>query len=162
MVALMPGITAPEVTLRNLQGSSLSLSSALSNHKFVVLAFFKVGCPVCQFIFPYLERLHQRHPKAAIWGISQDDAKATEAFLKTYGATFPVLLDENLDHTVNYGLTNVPTVFIVDKSGQVKLTSVGFVKDDLEEVNLQLSQIYGTPHSPLFTDDDNVPAVRPG
>lgn len=162
MVALMPGITAPDVSLRNLQGGFLSLSSTLSNNKLVVLAFFRVGCPVCQFIFPYLERLHQANPDAAIWGISQDDDSATKAFIKTYGATFPVLLDERLQFTVNYGLTNVPSVFLVDTSGQVKLTSVGFVKDDLEEINQRLSALFGKPARALFTEADNVPAVRPG
>lgn len=162
MVALMPGLAAPDVSLRTLQGGSLSLSSTLSNSKFVLLAFFRVGCPVCQFIFPYLERLHQANPEATIWGVSQDDEDATKTFIKTYGATFPVLLDERLQFTVNYGLTNVPSLFLVDSTGQVKLTSIGFVKDDLEEINQRLARLAGKTAKPLFTETDDVPAVRPG
>ncbi len=162
MVALMPGITAPDVSLRSLQGGPLSLSSALSSSPVAILIFFKVGCPVCQFIFPYLERLHKAYPNVPLWGVSQDDDAATTNFTRTYGSTFPVLLDERLNFTTHYGLTNVPTVFVVGKNGQLKLTSVGFVKADLEQINEQLATLTGTPLKPLFTESDDVPAVRPG
>ena len=62
----------------------------------VVAAFFKISCPVCQFTFPFLERLHQRYGKSATFlGISQDDAKATRKFTDEYGVTFPMPLDES-------------------------------------------------------------------
>lgn len=162
MVALLPGITAPDVALSSLTGNSLSLSAELSRSQIVVLAFFKVGCPVCQFIFPFLERLHKAYPEVPLWGVSQDDAKATSQFTATYGSTFPILLDERLNFTVNYGLTNVPSVFVVGRNGQLKLTSVGFVKEDLELVNQEMAAVAGVQPKTLFTAADEVPAVRPG
>jgi len=59
--------------------------------------FFKVSCPVCQFTFPFLERLHKRYGGDGVTflGISQDDARATQNFAKEYGVTFPLLLDES-------------------------------------------------------------------
>lgn len=162
MVALSPGITAPDVSLRALQGGALSLSSELSKSPLVVLAFFKSGCPVCQFTFPYLERLHKKFPSLPIWGISQDNQSETDQFIETYGLTFPILLDEKLSYTVEYGLTNVPTIFVVEKGGNLKLTSVGFVKDDLEQINEMAAGLSGRPTTALFAQSDEVPAVRPG
>jgi len=62
----------------------------------VVAAFFKISCPVCQFTFPFLERLYQRYggDDITFLGISQDDANATAGFTRQYGVTFPLALDE--------------------------------------------------------------------
>ena len=59
----------------------------------VVLAFFKVSCPTCQYAFPFLERLHRgiRLDKRAVKlvGVSQNTARETAAFTKQFGVTFP-------------------------------------------------------------------------
>ena len=59
----------------------------------MLAAFFKVSCPVCQYAFPYLERIHKAHgdKKITIVGISQDNQRDTAAFLKEYGVTFQTL-----------------------------------------------------------------------
>ena len=59
----------------------------------------------------------------AFLGISQDSAKPTKEFADEYGVTFPVLLDaEGYPASNAYGLTNVPTTFLIDTDGTVKLT----------------------------------------
>lgn len=161
MAAIAPGTQAPDLSLKSTVGDSLNLNRALKE-SVAVLAFFKVSCPVCQFTFPYLERLHRAYPQVPIWGVSQDDLDASSSFAKTYGCSFPILLDEDLSLTVSYGLTNVPSLFLVDKSGKVELTSVGFVKDDLEQLNHKLAQLAGVPVKQLFSSADDVPALRPG
>ena len=49
---------APDFTLPTLEGQKVSLKQLLQ-HGPVVLAFFKVSCPVCQYAFPLYERLSQ-------------------------------------------------------------------------------------------------------
>ncbi len=162
MVAIIPGTQAPDLSLKTSGGTTLKLGKILQSESLVVLAFFKVSCPVCQFTFGYLERLHRAYPQIPIWGVSQDDLDATMSFARAYGCSFPILLDEDLRLTVKYELTNVPSLFLVDRSGQVRLTSVGFVKDDLEQINKSLSKTSGKPLKALFTDADDVPPLRPG
>ena len=58
----------------------------------VLLAFFKITCPVCQLTFPFLERLHTAGT-LPIYGISQNDAEDTREFNQHFGVTFPTLLD---------------------------------------------------------------------
>src|SRR6266481_2968995 len=106
----------------------------------VVAAFFKISCPVCQFTFPFLQRLYQRYGDSGVTflGISQDDAKATASFAREYGATFPIVLDEKekgYPASNAYGLTSVPTIFLIDADGKVRVSSMGFVKDDLERID---------------------------
>jgi cytochrome c biogenesis protein CcmG/thiol:disulfide interchange protein DsbE len=156
------GTEAPRVNLKTADGQSFSVDDALKKHPIVVLAFFKVSCPVCQFAFPFLERLHKSYPKAEIWGVSQDDASDTAAFAKSYGVTFPILLDETLEWTVKYGLVSVPSVFAVQRDGTISQAIFGFAKADLEELNESLAVSSGVPAKPLFTDEDDVPTLRPG
>ncbi len=60
MVALIEGTKAPDFKLITSSGSHYSLLDELKNQSLVLLAFFKVTCPVVQLEFPYLERLHQK------------------------------------------------------------------------------------------------------
>ena len=54
-------------------------------------------------------------------GVSQNGKKDTLAFLKEYGVTFPVLLDDPDSFAVSnaYGLTNVPTIFWIAQDGTI-------------------------------------------
>ena len=58
MPALEAGIVAPDFILPTVDGKQVSLAQALKKGP-VVLAFFKISCPVCQYAFPYFERLYQ-------------------------------------------------------------------------------------------------------
>src|SRR3954465_3797031 len=134
MPALNAGIKAPEISLPTLQGGSFSLASALESG-LVVLAFFKVSCPVCQMAFPFFERLHQayRGKNVSVIGISQDSAKDTAAFARQFGITFPLALDNAKTYPASnaYGLTNVPTLFLVNRHEEIEVSSVGWSRDEL-------------------------------
>ena len=96
MPALVSGVRAPDIHLTSLDGEKFSLVDALARGP-VVLAFFKVSCPVCQMAFPYLDRIFRAYAKSGKFtfvGISQDNAKESKAFNRQFGVTFPTLLDE--------------------------------------------------------------------
>src|SRR5512140_1377644 len=109
MPALEAGVEAPQVRLNELNGKEFSLEAA-RRHGPVVLAFFKVNCPVCQLAMPYRERLYEAYGasgKFAFTGVSQNDAKDTQAFNRQLGVTFPMLIDsDGYKATKAYKLTN--------------------------------------------------------
>jgi peroxiredoxin len=162
MVELLEGTKAPAVSLTSIDGTAYSLYQTLKESQTILLAFTKASCPVCQLEFPYLERLHRSYPNVPIWGISQDDGDATNAFAKMFGITFPMLLDLKLASTVEYGLKFVPSLFLIGAEGKIKQTIIGFVKSDLEKLNLELAMASGYSSKPLFSVADEVPAVKPG
>ena len=160
MAIAKSGVRAPEFTLPDVAGRQRSLEELL-RHGPLVVAFFKVSCPTCQYTFPFLERLHQRLNGAAarIVGISQDVRRKTEQFNREYGVNFPVLLDsedENYPVSNAYGITHVPTLFLIEPDGRIALNSAGFVKGDLEELARRLGPIE------LFQRDEKVEAFRAG
>ena len=169
MAALPAGTKAPDFSLpavfNGKDGGKFSLQAALQQGT-VVLAFFKVSCPVCQYTFPFLERIFQaqRDKKVTIVGISQNDQRDTAAFLKEYGVTFPTLLDDPNGYAVSnaYGLTNVPTLFLIGQDGQIEVSSVGWVKQEVEEIHRKLTAAGQTPVPPIFKPGEDVRDFRAG
>lgn len=162
MVALAQGTKAPAFTLRGLDGSNYSLTEVLKSSPVVLAAFLKVSCPVCHLAFPYLERLHRSYPSIPIWGISQDDADSTTSFARMFGCTFPILLDTELETTVAYDLTHVPSMFLINEDRTIGESIVGWVKSDLEKLNVELARLAGVSTIALFTAADEVPELKPG
>jgi peroxiredoxin len=165
MTHIVSGNTAPGFSLQSLDGKEYSLNDLLRRGP-VVAAFFKVSCPVCQFTFPFLERLHKRYGGDGVTflGISQDDAPDTKEFAKEFGVTFLMLLDDENGYVVSnaYGLTNVPTIFLIDTGGTVKVSSMGFDRKDLEAMAAELAQRRNIMLAPLFRPDEVVPINKPG
>lgn len=164
MTHIAAGNTAPTFTLRSTDDKDFVLKKLLERGP-VVAAFFKVSCPVCQFTFPFIERLQERYvgDGVTIVGISQDDARATRGFAKEFGTTFPMLLDEKGYPVSNaYGLTMVPTIFLFETDGTVKVSSMGFVKADLESIATSLAERRMVKPTGLFRANESVPAVKPG
>src|SRR6185312_9043714 len=98
MPALEAGVHAPDINLSFTDGSKFSLREALKKGP-VVAAFFKVTCPVCQFAFPYLDRIYRAYGKSGKFtfvGVSQDNLADTQAFVRRFGVTFPVLLEDKV------------------------------------------------------------------
>lgn len=162
MTALAPGSAAPAFSLKGLDGARYNLNTTLRQSPVVLVAFLKVSCPVCHLAFPYLERLHRSYPSIRIWGVSQDDSDSTQTFTRMFGCTFPVLLDDQLETTVQYDLTHVPSIFLILQDGTISKSIVGWAKADLEQLNVELAKHARVPVIPLFTDADEVPEVRPG
>lgn len=158
------GHTAPGFSLKALDGKEYSLKKLLERGPAVV-AFFKISCPVCQFTFPFLQRLHERYAGegTTVIGISQDDARDTKEFNQECGVTFPTLVDgEGYPASNAYGLTNVPTIFLIAPDGKVKVSCMGFSKGDLENIAAELSQYKKMRAVPFFRTDEIVPAYKPG
>jgi cytochrome c biogenesis protein CcmG/thiol:disulfide interchange protein DsbE len=164
MAALPAGTKAPDFSLPAIAGGNFSLQDALQQG-LVLAAFFKVSCPVCQYTFPYLERLYKAHgKKITIVGISQDNQQNTAAFLKEYCVTFPTLLEDPNGYTVSnaYGLTNVPSLFLIGQDGQIEISSVGWVKQEVEDINRKLAAVQQTPLLPMFKPGEDIRDFRAG
>jgi peroxiredoxin len=165
MTALATGKKAPEFELKTLAGRAFSLADEL-NRGPVVLAFFKVSCPTCQYAFPFLERLYKAYGNKGVTlvGVSQNDAKDTAAFAREFGVTFPILLDDTHQYPVSnaYGLTNVPTLFWIAPDGEIEVSSVGWVKADFEQVNHKMAESGQALPAMVFKPGEEVRDFRAG
>jgi peroxiredoxin len=165
MPALTAGSKAPDFELKATDGQPFKLSDALARGP-VVVALFKVSCPTCQYAFPFLERLYRAYGtnNVTLVGISQNDARQTSGFVKEFGVTFPVLLDDEDSYPVSnaYGLTNVPTIFWIAQDGKIDISSVGWVKYDFEELNRKMAEAGNIPSAVMFKPGEEVRDFRAG
>lgn len=165
MAALTSGTKAPEFDLKTLDEKRFSLSDHLARGP-VVLVFFKVSCPTCQYALPFYERLYKAYGRNGVTlvGISQNDAKDTAAFNKEFGITFPILLDDTRSYPASnaYGLTNVPTIFWIAQDGEIEVSSVGWMKADFEEINRRMAEAGKAAPVALFKPGEDVRDFRAG
>lgn len=165
MAALDTGTLAPDFTLPAMDGKKFSLKEALAQGP-VLAAFFKISCPVCQFTFPFLERIYRAYGNrnVTIIGISQNDKKETAEFLKHFGITFPTLLDDTATYPVSnaYGLTNVPTIFWIAQDGEIEISSVGWSRKDIEAINRRAAETLSQTFKPVFQAGEDIPDFRAG
>jgi peroxiredoxin len=156
---LTAGAKAPDFQLQDLSGKRLS-RSAISDGKPTLLAFYKVSCPVCQFTFPFLERIYRGRANQDIgmYAISQDDARSTKEFDREFGITLPTLLDkeeEGYPASNAYGLSHVPSMFLVEPDGKISLAITGFDKKGMEELGRRLGKA-------PFEPGESVPEFKAG
>lgn len=119
-----------------------------------LLVFFETDCPTCQLALPYLNAL-VAHDVQVI-GVSQDDDKSTSDFVRQMGIRYPVHRDEGLALSRFYNPQSVPTILLLDESGQVETTLAGFDKKGLNDLAVSLG------HAPIASDNDGAPPWKPG
>jgi peroxiredoxin len=153
---LKTGDKAPDFTLPDLSGAPQTLTDLISRGP-VLLAFYKVTCPTCQFTMPFLERASSSG-QMAVYGVSQDNSSVTADFLSRYGLNFPTLLDASAQGYLAsnaYRLTHVPTMYLVEQDGRISWASSGFVRAELEQLNRRFD-------AGLFRPGDSLPERKPG
>jgi peroxiredoxin len=165
MAALTTGTHAPDFELRTMDGRRFALREELANSP-IVLAFYKVSCPTCQYAFPFLERLERAygHKGVRIFGVSQNSPRETAAFTKEFGVTFPILLDDTEKYPVSnaFGLTNVPSIFWIAQDGEIEISSVGWVKTDFTAINRRMAEAGQTSPAAVFQPGEEVRDFRAG
>ena len=166
MAALVTGTLAPDFRLSTLEGKQVSLYQLLKRGP-VMLAFFKVSCPVCQYAFPLYERMAKAHKSspASFLGVCQNGPSEAKAFARDYGVSFPIAIDDEANrYAVSnaYGLTNVPTLFYITPGGEIEVSSVGWSKADVDDVNAKLAALGNEKPPVLWRKGEAIQDFRAG
>ena len=141
---LTSGNKAPLFALRRLEGGQQSLTDLLAGGP-ALIAFFKVSCPTCQLTLPYLDRFHeQAGGRFRVAAISQDKDRPTAAFREEFTLAMPLLLDEEdrgYPASNAFGITHVPSIYLVEPSGEIAEFHEGFDKAALEQLGEKLGVV---------------------
>ena len=151
---LKAGEPAPDFRLPLTTGRPLTLGSCLEKGP-ALLAFYKVSCPVCQYTFPFLERLASG---VTVVGICQDDADAAREFSQSFGVSFPSVVDSVMaGYPVSnaFGIMNVPSLFLVEPDRRIALSGTGFSRADMDTLAARFS-------TEVIRSGEKVPDFRPG
>ncbi len=165
-VPLAPGSTAPDFEPPASGGSRRRLSLGdLTADGPALLAFFKTNCPTCKLSFPVWGELARRYGAGVtVAGVSQDPAGQARPWLDERGSAARVL-DDSDGYAVSgaFELQTVPTLVLVDSSGEVLAASHGWDRDRANAWDAELAERTGRPSpGPVSTVDDGLPPFRPG
>lgn len=149
------GQTVPDFRLALAGGGFRTLDELLAEGP-VVLVFYKVTCPTCQMTLPYLQRL--QGGALRVFAICQDDAERAREFADAFEVKLPNLfdsVDEGYPASNAYGVTHVPSMYLVERDKRISWEWVGFHKKKLEKLAERAGRV-------VFTAADEVPESKSG
>jgi cytochrome c biogenesis protein CcmG/thiol:disulfide interchange protein DsbE len=109
--------------------------------KRLVLNFWASWCVSCRQEAHELEAFWRSHGEdIQVVGIAiQDEPSDTKAFIKKFGKTYIIGLDEDGKAAIDYGVSGVPETFIIDEKGMVLHKETGPVSKQMLEGILNIS-----------------------
>ena len=126
-VPVQMNYSAPELTLNNTDGLSHSLADY--DGQVILVNLWATWCPPCKEEMPTLQAYYDKHRDQGFSIIAINDGDPTPdvlQFVKDYELTFPVWLDPTYLATEQaFKSLNLPTSYVIDRTGTVRLTWVG-------------------------------------
>jgi peroxiredoxin len=125
------GSQAPEITLKNVDGSPVSLSSFKG--KVVIIDFWASWCGPCRIANKTLKNLYAKYKDQGleIYSISADrNQTAWKRAIKADGMTWINVFDEEMITATKWRIGYLPFTFVVDKRGKI-------IDADLEAKDLE-------------------------
>jgi cytochrome c biogenesis protein CcmG/thiol:disulfide interchange protein DsbE len=120
---------APELPHEHIGGAPATLSTLLASAhgRPSVVVFWASWCEPCQREAPAFERFaHSAAGAGRIVGVDWSDAlPGAKSFIARYGWTFPNLRDSEGTVGDEYGISGLPTTFVLNAGGRVAATLRG-------------------------------------
>lgn len=112
--------------------------------KVVLVDFWASWCAPCLSSFPWMDELQQRHGQKGLVvvavNLDQDRALA-DAFLKKTAPQFRIEYDAQGTLAKQFGVQAMPTSFLIDRRGKVRITHRGFRAAQRAEREQQIRQL---------------------
>jgi len=113
-------IAAPDFSLDDIQGKMFKLSSQRGNP--VIIFFGATWCPACRGEMPHYKALYNKYAQRGLKFLYIDINESTRKVARfARENSFPFLVLVDLDGSVanDYNLIGVPTLFLLDKEGNI-------------------------------------------
>ena len=142
---LKVGDTAPDFSVKDLEGAEFSMNKVLAEEKGVLIFFWSIFCEPCKAELPIIQELTEEYGDKgiAVVGVAIDGApmkEAIQALISQENYTFRVLLDELTPDEYfvisdPYGVAGTPTLYFVDSQSVVQFAKVGRAsKEEVETI----------------------------
>ena len=123
------GHLAPDFTLANLEGETVSLSD-FHGKKAVFLNFWATWCAPCRLEMPTMETAYHDYKNRGleILAVSLDAGpqSAVNNFMQELKLTYPALLDPDMEVLRLYRMFSIPASFLIDKQGIIRFKELGY------------------------------------
>ena len=137
-------VSAPDFTLKNLHGNTVSLRDLRG--KVVFLNFWATWCPPCRLEMPTMEELHKDFGNQGLVILAinfQEAPKEIKEFFKEHNLTFTTLLDREEKVFDLYKAWSLPTTYLINKRGEIVGKVVGYRDWHSKEARALFRQLLG-------------------
>jgi cytochrome c biogenesis protein CcmG/thiol:disulfide interchange protein DsbE len=137
-----PQKTVPDVTLQTADGIAVPLSSYKG--KIVLVDFWASWCVSCKTAFPALNAIYREYEAkgVAVLAVNLDERrKDADAFLGAHPHQMPVLFDPKGASPVAFGVKGMPTSFVIDRTGTIRFTHMGYTGDVDASYRQEIAQL---------------------
>jgi len=141
--ALQQGQRAPDLKGNRLDGKG-QLSLEAMRGKVVYLDFWASWCKPCVVSLPALDDLRKEFPAEdfAVFAVNVDrDPEVARTFLSRRPVGYPSLADPEGQLPVRFGVETMPTSFLIDRNGVIRLVHRGFRKSDVPELRAAIQEL---------------------
>lgn len=125
---------APELTLTTLSGEPVSLSDYLG--QVILVNLWATWCPPCREEMPALQDFYNQYNADGFVLIAIDQGETSEQvipFVDEFNLTFPVWLDTGSQAGRIFKTMSLPSSYVIDRSGQVRLMWIGAISESTLE-----------------------------
>jgi peroxiredoxin len=125
------GKPAPDFVLRGLDGRNMRLSEFRG--QVVLVNFWSRSDGDSRQQMPALDRINITYQRAGlvVLGVSvDDDLRRSKQFATAMGVSYPILFDSGTEVGKDYYIQKMPMTILVDRSGVVRYSAVGFHRGD--------------------------------
>jgi len=140
--AVEPGDKAPPFVNPDLQKRHVWSRDYLARG-WVIVDFFATDCEGCKKELPILERLFADHQERGlsvlVFATDSEGDQVVQPYFQEHPTPLTVLIDRYQVAVRKYGVSEIPTVFLVDPEGVIALKKVGYSEELYAQVSALLS-----------------------
>lgn len=136
-IGIQEGNQAPDFALQTPGGETKKLSDFRGQK--VILNIWATWCPPCRAEMPDMQKFYtkQKDNGVVILAVNATNTEKSRdrvpAFIKEYGLTFPVVLDEAGDVSAIYQANAIPTSYILGTNGIIRRHITGSMSYEMME-----------------------------
>ena len=138
--------TVPTVKLRAIDGSTVELKALKG--QVVLVDFWASWCLPCKAVFPALNNLHQelQAKGVEVLAINVDEKRRNaDAFLAANPHTLRVLLDPKMSAADAFRVRQIPTAFVIDRSGVIRYRHEGYTAEAIDTFRTEVAALLAEP-----------------
>ena len=116
---------APEIMLEDLSGKTVSLNDYKG--KPLLLHFWATWCHICEFEQSWINEINKDWTVLTVMTLSPDTSKeALQRYMKQHKIQhWQTIIDKDNSLAEHYGITAVPSTFVIDSNGEIRFKEVG-------------------------------------
>ncbi|MBN2562941.1 MAG: TlpA family protein disulfide reductase [Phycisphaerae bacterium] len=132
-ILLGVGTQAPVWELKSPDGKTVSLEGLRGN--VVVLDFWATWCGPCKLAMPGIQKLHEQFKgkPVKVFGVNCWESGDPVAYMKEQSYTYGLLLKAD-EVAKAYGISGIPTLYVIGPDGQILFVFEGFEPDIEKDV----------------------------